>query len=71
MLLPTLSYTEEENNTISEIQTNIMEYVNGQLAEFVTGNRSLDEWDQYLADIENMGLQTWLETAQTAYDRIK
>lgn len=70
-LLPELMYTQEEVEAIAEIQTNIMSYVDGQLAEFVTGNRSLDEWDQYLADIEAMGLQEWLDVAQQAYDRMK
>ena len=41
------------------------------LAEFVTGNRPLSDWDNYLSDLENMGLQEWLDVAQTAYDRIE
>ena len=43
------------------------------MAEFITGARSLDDdgWNTYLDELETMGLSTWLETAQVAYDRTK
>ena len=69
-LLPNLVYTEEESKAISEAQTNITDYVKNQLAEFVTGNKSLEEWDSYLEELDKMGLQKWLDTAQTAYERM-
>ncbi len=69
-LLPTLAYTGEEAEAIADIATDISTYVTSSLAEFVTGNRPLSDWDNYLAELDNMGLQQLLETAQTAYDRM-
>ncbi len=34
-----------------------------------TGKRSFDTWDEYLAQLEEIGLEKYLEVAQTAYDR--
>ena len=68
-LMPTLSYTTEETDVISSIATDVTSYVSNSLAEFVTGNRPLSDWDSYLEELDNMGLQTLIETAQTAYDR--
>ncbi|QHQ60890.1 extracellular solute-binding protein [Anaerocolumna sedimenticola] len=70
-VLPVLHYTAEETGKISETTTNIPEYVNQSLAEFITGARSMDEWSDYLDTLNGMGLKQWLECAQTAYDRIK
>lgn len=68
-LLPTLAYTAEEADMISSIATDVTSYVSSSLAEFITGNRPLSDWDSYLEELDNMGLQQLLETAQTAYDR--
>lgn len=70
-VLPVLHYTAEETGKISETTTNIPEYVNQSLAEFITGARSLNEWKDYLDTLDGMGLNQWLECAQAAYDRIK
>ena len=33
-------------------------------------NGNIDaEWDTYLSELDNMGLQRWLEIKQAAYDR--
>lgn len=69
-LLPTLAYTGEEAEKIADIAADIKTYVSSSLAEFVTGNRPLSDWDNYLTELDNMGLQELLEIAQTAYDRM-
>ncbi|MDO5422121.1 MAG: extracellular solute-binding protein [Eubacteriales bacterium] len=70
-MLPTLVYTQDEAEQISSIATDVKTYVSSSLAEFVTGNRPLSDWDNYLEELENMGLSYLVETAQTAYDRAK
>lgn len=69
-LLPTLNYTSEEAEQISSIAADVTTYVSNSLAEFVTGNRPLSDWDSYLSDLDNMGLPQLLEISQTAYDRM-
>jgi putative aldouronate transport system substrate-binding protein len=68
-LLPTLSYTEEEAEETASIATDITSYVSSSMAEFITGNRPLSDWDNYLEELNNMGLQQLIDTAQAAYDR--
>lgn len=69
-VLPTLIYTLEEADEIAEIQENVTRYVDESLAAFVTGNRPLSDWDNYIEELENMGLGEWLEAAQNAYNRM-
>lgn len=68
--LPNLIYLDSELEAIAEPTANIGTFVSNQLAEFVTGNRPLSDWDSYLAELEGQGLNVWIETAQTAYDRM-
>lgn len=71
-ILPALTYTVDEAAMISEPVTNITEYVKQSLAEFVTGARDINSgWDSYLKEMNSMGLEQWIECAQTAYDRTK
>ncbi len=69
-VLPALKYTLEEAEQIQDQLTTIPDFVKQSLAEFVTGARDVENgWDTYLEELNNMGLQQWLETAQAAYDR--
>lgn len=70
-ILPNLIYTVEESDELATLQENVSAYVKESLAAFVTGNRPLSDWDSYLKEMENMGLNRWLEIAQTAYDRMQ
>ncbi len=69
-VLPTLHYTMDEATGIQDALLNIPDYVNQCLAEFVTGAKDIDGgWDSYLAELDSLGLQNWITTAQAAYDR--
>lgn len=71
-VLPVLKYSTEELDEIGEIIVNIDEHVWVSLAQFVKGDRDIEkEWDSYLAELDNMGLEQWLATAQVAYNRMK
>ncbi len=71
-VLPTLKYTLDETNQIQDQLTNIMPYVRQNMAEFVTGVRNIDsDWDAYIQELNDMGLETWVSTAQIAYERVK
>lgn len=68
-LLPSLTYTNEEAKEQAEIVVNITTYVNQSMAQFITGALPLSEWDNYIKELERMGLSTWLSNAQAAYER--
>ena len=72
-LLPVLPYTNDEATEQSEITVNISTYVSQSMAQFITGARPLDdkEWEAYKSELDTIGLQTWVENSQAAYDRMK
>jgi putative aldouronate transport system substrate-binding protein len=65
----TVSLSAEENteasNIYSDIETTCMEYI----AKFINGDKSLDEYDDFVATIESMNIQGYLDIQQEAYDR--
>lgn len=70
-IVTTLAYTSEEMDEIAEISTTISEYANESRVLFVTGDLDLDkDWDNYIKNIQSMGLNRWIEIAQQAYDRM-
>ena len=70
-VIPKLIYTTDESDAIAEIESVLNTYVNESMASFVAGSRDIDaDWDNYLAEIDNIGLSQYLEVVQTAYDRM-
>jgi putative aldouronate transport system substrate-binding protein len=73
-ILPPLKYSMADAVRISDPVTNINEYVNQSVAEFTTGARDINndaDWNAYLRELNNMGLQQWLSVAQATYNRQK
>ncbi|MDR2808524.1 MAG: extracellular solute-binding protein [Spirochaetaceae bacterium] len=74
-ILPSpLKYTAAEAEKIAEPTINVSEYVFQAIAEFTIGNRDINndtQWNNYLRDLNSAGLQTWISTAQAAFDRVK
>jgi putative aldouronate transport system substrate-binding protein len=71
-VVPPLSFTSAEDNQTREIRANLETYRAESQALFITGQMSLDrDWNNYLAQLDRIGLQRFLQVAQTAYNRIK
>lgn len=71
-LLPKLKYTPKETEALTDAMINVPSYVKQALAEFTTGTRDIETgWDQYLAELDSMGLQQLVSISQDAYDRTK
>ncbi|ETT86224.1 extracellular solute-binding protein [Viridibacillus sp. FSL R5-0477] len=70
-ILPGLNYTLEENDKISTITTDVQTYVDEMTAGFITGKQDFGKWDEYKKSLDKMGLQTYLEVSQEAYDRMQ
>ncbi len=49
------SLTEEQNDTISENMAPLHSYVLQELRRFITGERSLDEWDAFIEKAKQLG----------------
>ena len=66
---PTLAFTEDEQDIINEKYTEIETYMNETVDKFIMGVESLDKFDDYVAQIDSMGLADVLAVYQAAYDR--
>ncbi|MDY3285461.1 MAG: extracellular solute-binding protein [Eubacteriales bacterium] len=63
-------YTVDENTQIAEISSNITSYWKECKTLFIIGDMDLDsDWDSYLAELDKLGLQEYLEVTQNAYTR--
>lgn len=57
---------------VNYIPYSIPDFVKQAIAEFTTGTRDIETgWDQYLAELDSMGLQQLIAVAQETYNRVK
>ena len=69
--LATLVYTKEEAKEQAAISTDIISYVEQMVTQFITGEADIDAtWDTYVATLEQMQVDRWVEIDQAAYDRM-
>lgn len=75
VIMGPLSFTEEEINRINSIEPDITSpdtasgYVEQMRAKWLKDGGIEDEWDDYLKQLEAMGVQELLSIYQEAYDR--
>ncbi len=60
--------TGEDASTYSLVYADISTYVLENIPQFIMGTRSLDEFDAFVAQIEEMDIQTCIDCWQRAYD---
>ena len=69
-VLPSLKLTADEATELQTIQVEVQNYINTSKVAFITGTMDLDtQWDEYVQNLEDCGLQTLIDIYQTAYDR--
>lgn len=69
-ILPPLAFTADEATEYNELRITINDYVNESIARFVTGDMDIDkDWEDYVSQLDDLGLARYLELTQTAYDR--
>lgn len=68
---PRPAFTEAQNEVISITGQAINKHRDESFAKFVTGTRSLSEWDKYVEEMKKLGVETLLNTYKTAYERIE
>lgn len=62
-----LYVSEEESERITDLQSVLDSYVRENFAKFVTGGRSLDEFDAYQAELKQLGIEELLDIYQRGY----
>lgn len=66
-----LAIAESDLDAFTEAKT-ALEQIEAYFASFVIGEKSLDDdWDAYVENLNNLGLKTYLEILQKAYDASK
>ena len=63
---PGIAMDEMQREEASLTQTNLQDLVMTASAQFILGDRPLDEWDTYVTELENAGLQTYVDTVNEA-----
>ena len=67
--LATISVLSEESDADANIMANVQTYVDEMLLKFITGEVSIDKFDEYLAQVDKFGLQESVKFRQNAYER--
>ena len=63
---PAVAYDEMEQEQAGLQQTTLQDMVFQASAQFILGQRSLDEWDAYVAELEGAGMQEYVDRANSA-----
>lgn len=66
---PLFFYSDDEQEELTIIATDLGKYVSEMEAQFVTGEKDFSEWDDYVKQIESMKLEEYMEIQQKAYER--
>lgn len=65
-------FSPDQATELAQLQTNLDDYVNRTNAEFITGQRSVDDdaaWADYVKGLNDLGLPRYLDLMQAAYDQ--
>ena len=65
-----LAFTEDETYAMADLKTSLSTYVDENITLFATGGRSLSEWDDYVQELNAIGLEDYIAIMQGAYDRM-
>lgn len=68
-IVPPLIYEDVKYAEMADVKAVLEPYVDEMFARFVSGDVSIeDDWDEYLEEMEAMGLSKMLDIMQEAYD---
>jgi putative aldouronate transport system substrate-binding protein len=63
-------FTNEEMEARKDMQATIIPYIRESMALFISGQRNIETgWDQYINELNRMGLPRYLELTQSGYER--
>lgn len=63
--------TMDETGSVADIKSAINSYVEEMTCAFLSGEKDIDaSWEEFIQELDNIGMAEYLETLQTAYDRV-
>ena len=66
--LPKVYMSEDDALTVTDLETVLKKHIASETAKFVVGTRPMSEYDQFIAELEGMGVQEYLEIYTKAYE---
>lgn len=70
-VIPKLVYDAEEIEIVADVKPALDSYRDEMTANFLAGTMDIDaEWDNYVSELNNIGLQDFVDVIQTVYDRM-
>jgi putative aldouronate transport system substrate-binding protein len=70
-LPPNMYYSLQQNQEMTQIATDINNYVAKMTAKWITEGGIDAEWDTYIASLKRMNLERYIKIYSEAYDRFK
>lgn len=67
-MLPQIYVARDNMDKDSEIMANVKTYSEEMISKFITGALSIDEFDNYLAQLKNLGMEDAIKFRQEAYE---
>lgn len=61
--------TEEETQRSADLRADLDTYYKELLTKLIMGQASMDDWDTYIAEMQELGLDELIEITQNRYDR--
>lgn len=68
---PVLTMDEESKDLYDAIMEPVISYVDEELIKFITGDRSMDEFDSFVEKVKGMGIEKAEELQNNAYEKYK
>ena len=68
---PTLSYTDAQSKTLKTAGTDVSDCFKQNIDKFIMGTRPIDEWEQFVAEVEKLGVAEVGEALNEAYAAYK
>lgn len=65
------SFTDEEQEKVTEIEQKLTNVFNQEIDGFITGKKSMDEWSSLVETLKSQGSEELESIFNAAYDRIK
>ena len=69
MMPSAMTMTDEENTEFASLYTDIQTLANENTVKFKKKKKSLDEWDSYVEQLKQYGVERCIELKQAAFDR--
>lgn len=64
-------FTAEEAERLAELKTDLKTYSDELITKLILGQKSLNDWDSYIADLQRLGLDEYLGIYAACYGRTK